>query len=358
MNATASTDVRTQLVSLSEPNLEELATFIAAQSNRDRETVESHLRWFLLENPARTMKDPVAYVLRSDDQLAGCILLSPQMFRCETKDILFMGSSSFYVDEHHRGQGGRIFLQYCRLGRQYPLFGTSANAESAALWKAAGAHPIPHTDHELLGILNWPPIAEEFAHRKSSNHAISRLAGVSANIAGWLRPLQIDCDEHAKLTLLDSVEQVSDLHLPNHSLKLTALRDSAYLRWRYFSGHDPTAAVFAFRSHQPDRDVMVTVNRRPRGYRNQIRTLNILDIYPEISPQEWPRIVAALIVRYKDVVDAIVLRNLNPELQKILSQRHFQRRAFDAPIGWLLDKFSLLPKTESYLVPADGDGLI
>lgn len=359
MKMSAAAELRTQLVPLTEPELGELADFIAAQSGRDRKFVESHLRWFLLENPARRRQDPLAYGLRSEDQLAGCLLLSPQMFRVGTNDILLMGSSSFYVDERHRGQGGRIFLQYCRLARQHSLFGTSANAEAAALWKAAGAHPIPHTDHEFHGILNWPPVIEEFAHRKSSNHAISRLAGASiANVAGWLRPLQIYSADEAKLTLLGSAEQVSDLHLPDQTLKLTGLRDSKYLRWRYFSGNDATAAVFAFRRRQPEREVLVTVNRRIRGYRNQIRTLNVLDIYPEISVQEWPRLVAGLIARYKNVVDAIVLRNLNPELQKLFSQRNFQRRAFDAPIGWLLDKFSLLPKTDWYFVPADGDGLI
>ncbi|HEY1658170.1 MAG TPA: hypothetical protein VGG14_07480 [Candidatus Sulfotelmatobacter sp.] len=359
MNAPALTDVRTQLVSLSEPELGELASFIAAQSGRDRESVESHLRWFLLENPARRREDPVAYGLRAAGRLVGCILLSPQMFRFEARNILLMGSSSFYVDQHHRGHGGRIFLQYCRLGKQHPAFGTSANADAATLWKAAGAHPIAHTGHEHLGVLNWPVVAEELAHRKSSSSAISRFARSSvAGIVGWLRPLEIDRDDGTKLTLLASAEQVSDLRLPNQPMKLTALRDSAYLHWRYFSGHDAGTGVFAFRSRQPDRDVLITLNCRTRGYRGQIRTLNVLDVYPEISTQEWLRLVSALIARYQNVVDAIVLRNLNLELQRVFSKRNFQKRAFDAPIGWLLDRFSLLPKTESYFVPADGDGLI
>jgi hypothetical protein len=359
MTAPAFSEVRTHLVSLFEPELGELAGFIAAQSGRDRQSVELHLRWFLLENPARRQEDPLAYGLRSADQLAGCILLSPQMFRFEGNHILLMGSSSFYVDELYRGQGGRIFLQYCRSARQHSLFGTSANAEAAKLWKAAGAHSIPHTDHEYFGILNWPPIGEELTHRKSPSSAISRLAIASiANIAGWLRPLEIDSDDEVKLTLLGSAEQVYDLKLPNQPMKLTALRDTAYLRWRYFSGHDASTAVFAFRSREPDRDVLVTVNRRARGYRGQIRTLNVLDIYPEISAREGLRVVSGLIARYESVVDAIVLRNLNSELQGVFSRKNFQKRTFDAPIGWLLDRFSLLPKTEFYLVPADGDGLI
>jgi GNAT superfamily N-acetyltransferase len=153
---------RADPVTLSETDLTEIAGFIAAQSGRIPEWVESHLRWFLLENPARSPEYPLGFGLRSAGQLVGCILISPQWFRVGADKILFMGSSSFYVDEHYRGQGGRIFLQYCRLGKQWPLFGTSANAEAAALWKAAGASPIPYSDEELFGVLHWPPVAEEF----------------------------------------------------------------------------------------------------------------------------------------------------------------------------------------------------
>jgi hypothetical protein len=100
------------------------------------------------------------------------------------------------------------------------------------------------------------------------------------------------------------------------------------------------------------------VNRRERGYRAQIRALNVLDVYPEISAQDWLRVVATLIARYKNVVDIAVLRGLNPELQRFFSEKNFQRRVFEAPIGWLLDKFGLLPEVDRYFVPADGDGLI
>jgi len=355
----ASAEVRTQLGPLLEADLGELAGFISAQSGRDRASIESHLRWFLLENPARRPEDPVGFGLRSVDQLAGCILLSPQMFRFGCKDILLMGSSSFYVDEHYRGQGGRIFLQYCRLARQHPLFGTSANAEAAGLWKAAGARPISFSEQEYLGILNWPPVAEELAYRRDSSRAILRFAaGPAATVASLLRPLKIDCSGATELTVLSSAEQVSDLALPDCPAKLTAVRNSAYLQWRYFSGHDSTAALFAFRTCQPEREVLVTVNLRKRGYRGQISALNVLDVYPEISAQDWPGMVRALIARYRSLIDVVVLRNLSPELQTVFSERNFQRREFDAPIGWLLDKFNLLPASEHYIVPADGDGLI
>jgi hypothetical protein len=350
---------RAELVAITEKDIDDVACFIAFQSGRTRETVELHLRWFLLENPARQPQDALGFGLRSADQLVGCILRSPQAFRFEKRKILFMGSSLFYVADRHRGHGGRIFLQYSRLGNQWPLFGTSANAEAAALWKAAGARPIPYSDGELFGVLRWPPVAEEFAHRRSPSRLLSRLAGSSiSNLAGVVRPLKIDSGASETLQLLSSAEQVNDLPVHSSSAKLTAMRDLPYIRWRYFSGRDATVAVFAFRSRRADQEVLVTVNQRTRGYRGQINTLNVLDVYPEVPPDEWLRIVGALTARYGKIVDAIVLRSQDPERENVFCERGFQRRTFDAPNGWFLDKARLLPTRDWYPVPADGDGLI
>ncbi len=349
----------TELVPIVEQDIAEVARFIAAQSGRSTEMVEAHLPWFLLENPARKQQDPLGFGLRSCDQLVGCILCSPQMFQFESERIPMMGSSSFYVDEHHRGHGGRIFLQYSRLGNRWPLFGTSANAEAAALWKAAGGNSIPYSDGELFGILHWPPIAEEFAHRRSPSRVFSRLAGSPIfRLAGLFRPLKLDGGACDALRLLTSPEQVNDLLVHHPSAKLTAMRDTPYIRWRYFSGRDATVAVFAFRTRRPDCEILVTVNQRTRGYRGQINTLNVLDVYPEVPSNEWLRIVGALIGRYRKTVDAVVLRSQDTERRKIFCERGFQWRAFDAPNGWFLDKARLLPASDWYPVPADGDGLI
>lgn len=348
-----------ELGAIIENDIPDVARFIAAQSGRTAETVESHLRWFLLENPARRPHDPLGFGLRSAGELVGCILCSPQAFRFGNERIFFMGSSSFYVDDRHRGHGGRIFLQYRRLGIQHPLFGTSANAEAATLWKAAGASPIPYSDGELFGVLRWPPVVEEFVHRRHPSAVLSRLAGSPiSHLAGLVRRLNIDQDMSEVLQPLTSPEQASDLAVHDSSAKLTAMRDLPYIRWRYFSGRDPTVAAFAFQSRKPDREILVTVNQRTRGYRGQINTLNVLDVYPEVSPEEWLRIVAALIARYKKTVDAIVLRSQDPERRKIFCEKGFQLRTFEAPNGWFLDKGKLLPRHDWYPVPADGDGLI
>jgi len=350
---------RANLVSLEENDFTELVLFIASQSGRTRDAVESHLRWLVLENPARQPQHPFGFGLRSANQLVGCILCSPQIFRFENQKIIFMGSSSFYVDQSQRGHGGRIFLQYCRLANHWPLFGTSANAEAAALWKAAGASPIPNSDGELFGVLHWPPVAEEFVHRRYSSPLLSRLAGTSiSNLAALLRAWKINGGISDDLRPLTSAEQVNALNIHDSSAKLTSMRDLAYIRWRYFCGRDETARVFAFRSHESGQEALVTVNQRIRGYRGQIKTLNVLDVYPEVSADEWLRIVGILKDRYSNTVDAVVLRSQNPSQQKLFCERGFHSRRFDAPTSWFLDKGNLLPTHDWYPVPADGDGLI
>ncbi len=350
---------RADLVSLTASDIAEVAGFIAAQSGRTKESVEAHLRWFLLENPALQSQDPLGFGLRSADQLVGCILCSPQIFRFQNRKVPFMGSSSFYVDEAHRGHGGRIFLQYSKLGKERPLFGTSANADAAALWKAAGGNPILYSDRELFGVLHWPPVAEEFVYRRHAGSFLTRLAGSSISRAGGLLwPFRIDDVDSNPLRPITSAEEALDLPIDAASPKLTAFRDLPYLRWRYFSGRDATVAAFSFRSHQPDQEVLVTVNQRPRGYRDQIATLNILDVYPEVSAGDLLRIAGGLAARYKNTVDALVLRSVNPIHEKLLIANGFQLRFFDAPNGWFLDKRNLLAGYDWYPVAADGDGLI
>lgn len=348
-----------ELFPISEGDLPTVASFIAHQSGRGTEAVNSHLRWFLLENPARTREHPLGFCLAAGNELVGCILCVPQMFRFQTKQILLMGSSSFYVDEKHRGSGGRIFLNYCRLGKTWPLFGTSANAVAAGLWRAAGAIPIPYCEGELFGILRWPPVMEELAHRWNSNHLLSHLARRSVSkIIEWFRPLKVDDVDPEQLRLLASADEALDLPVHGTAPKLTAERDLPYIRWRYFSGRDATTEAFAFPSRELGKDVLVTVNQRARGYRGQINALNLLDVYPEVTPVEYMCIIAALIARYRKAIDTVVLRGQDRVREELFRASGFHWRQFEAPIGWLLDKSSLLPTRDWYPVPADGDGLI
>jgi len=102
-----------KLVTISESEIVELAQFIASQSGRESASVERHLRWFLLENPARDPQIPLGSGLRSPQgELVGCILSVPQVFRFQQQTLLIVGSSCFYVDERYRGSGGLVFLRF------------------------------------------------------------------------------------------------------------------------------------------------------------------------------------------------------------------------------------------------------
>jgi hypothetical protein len=351
---------RAEPVTISDSDIVELAQFIASQSGREPASVESHLRWFLLENPARDPQIPLGCGLRSPQgQLVGCILCVPQTFRFQQQTLPIVGSSCFYVDERYRGSGGLIFLRFSELGRKWALFGNSANADAARLWKARGAVPIPYSDHELFGVLRRRGVIEEGLSRRGVPKTLARTASVPA--AFVLRPfkrLKVEAGRLEDLVPLASAEQVMQLSVHSPAPALTANRDLRYIRWRYFSGRDATAAVFAFRNKHVESDVLVTVNQRPRGYRGQIRTLNVLDIYPSVMPEVCVSIAAALVQRYRGAMDAIVLRGLDEARQDVFRRRGFMRRQLDAPNGWLLDRSGFLPTRNWYLVPADGDWLI
>jgi hypothetical protein len=351
---------RADLIAISESDIVELAQFIAIQSGRERAGVESHLRWFLLENPARDPQIPLGCGLRSPQgQLAGCILYVPQTFRFQQQTMLVVGSSCFYVDPCYRGSGGLIFLRFCELSKKWPLFGNSANADAAQLWKARGAIPIPYSDHEMWGVLHWPGVIEEGLTRRGVPKALAQ--STSALAAIFVRPFKpwkgAGGGQH-DLAPLASAEQVMQLPIHEPAPELTANRDLRYIRWRYFSGSDATTALFAFRNHQVESGVLVAVHQRSRGSRAQVRALHLLDIYPAVTPEVCVSIVGALAERYGGSVDAIVLRGLDEARQDLFCGLGFLRRRFDAPNGWFLDKSGCLSNRKWYLVPADGDWLI
>lgn len=352
---------RAELVQIFERTLSDVARFIAEQSKEAPQVVGERLRWLLIENPARDPGTPLGWGLRSSaGEFVGCILCVPQRFRHEESTYVVMGSSSFYVDEVHRGMGGLIFLKYSQLSSRWPLFGNSANAEAAQLWKARGAVSIGFSDHELLGIINWGPVIEETVARKTGGQMLPYLTGqLIAPFAIPFRRLKTRCAESGELYPLTSADQVVTLAIAEVSAaKITAVRDLPYIQWRYFSGRDTSAAAFAYRSKQLNRDIFVSVNQRARGYRGQVKALNVLDIYPEVSPESCVAIVDALLRWYFPTIDVVILRGQDPDRQRVFREAGFLRREFEAPNAWFLDRFSLIPKCNWYLVPADGDWLI
>lgn len=347
------------LVELVESDIGELARFIASQSGRASTIVESHLRWFLLENPARESSIPLGCGLRSSEgELVGCILYVPQLFRYQQQTLLGVWSSCFYVDERYRGGGLALFFKFADLGAHWPLFANSANAAAAKFWQVRRGTPIPDTDHELFGVVRWSGVIEEALTRHGAPKPLARSTGPLGAIAvAPFHRLKLKLGRAEDLTSILSAAEASQLPLLKATPEFTANRDQRYLHWRYFSGHDATVGVFAFRNRETNSDVLVTVNQRIRGYRQQIRTLNVLDIYPAVGPEICAVIIGALLDRYHETIDAVVLRGLDGERQRLFQSMGFQRREFDAPTAWVLDSTGQLP-AKRYFVPADGDAII
>ena len=91
-------------VTIAANEIVELAQFIASQSGREPAVVESHLRWFLLENPARDPALSLGCGLRSPQgELVGCMLHVPQIFRFQQQTFPVILASSLYVDPRYRG---------------------------------------------------------------------------------------------------------------------------------------------------------------------------------------------------------------------------------------------------------------
>jgi hypothetical protein len=348
---------------LTESDLAELSAFVAVQSGRNREETLKHLTWLLIDNPLHQNGDVLGCGVRSsNDALVGCILYLPQMFVTHGSPVRFLGSSCFYVDEAHRGSGGPLFLKFTRAANLSPMFGNSANAIAAQLWKARGALPIPDSDHELLGIVNWPPVIEDLAARRGAGDTVSRALGTTAEWLRHVQKLNLPVDQNSELLPLSSIEEVMNLSLDPPLIHpkegVTALRNESYIRWRYFSGKDPSIGLFAFRSRESTARVFVAVNERPRGHRNTIRSMNVIDVFPKVSEASMFAIVAALHERYRNRTDMIVLRCQDEASQKALMAAGFRRRSFESPNGWLLDRRSLSPAQNWYFVPADGDWII
>ena len=365
-----------QLHAITPPDLEEVATFILRMSEgtemptagRRRPTLHSidrpiaraveRLSWILLENPAHSPDDPLGWLLRAPSgEIVGCMCCAPQKFCVGQTTFTLMMANSFYVDERHRGSGTSIFLKYLQLGRRYPLFVSSANPTVAEMWKKLGGYPLGNSGEEVLAIRRLPPLLEESVYRKTKSNLLARLTSTFASF--WPLPADLFANiPGEELNPLRTPEEAANLCAEHHSDKITNCRDLSFLKWRYFSPVDPTLHLFAFRPGQAEQQIMVAVRLQDRGYKQQIRALHVLDIWGDVSsvPRNFYLSLAAALGRqYRDQIDLIVFRCLDPAQTRILAAHGFKVRRFAAPIAWCIDKHDLLSTKDWYFVPADGD---
>lgn len=347
-----------QLHEIASTDLEEVSGFISRVSGSEvpfAGAVE-RLSWLLLENPAREPGLPLGWCLRTQSgEVVGCMCCAPQKFCVGQSTFILMMANSFYVDATHRGSGTSIFLKYLQLGRRYPLFVSSANATVARMWQKLGGYSLGHSDREVLGVLCWQPVLAERVYRKINRENLARTAAtLAAPLFHALRRLPKG-NTGSEFVALASPEQAATLCVDFPCDQITSSRDASYLRWRYFSRVDPTTRLFAFRERDGARQRLVGVNLRNRGYRQQIRTVQVLDVWGEVDPESYGAIARCLIQEYGERIDMLVFRCLDDAAQRALTDEGFLVRRFAAPIAWCIDKFGLLPNRRWHLVPADGD---
>ena len=346
-----------QLREIAPSDLEGVARFISrvSGSNTPLRSAVERLSWILLENPARAPGNPLGWLLRTPSgEIVGCMCCAPQRFCAGETTFTLMMANSFYVDDRYRGSGASIFLKYLQLGRRYPLFVSSANATVAEMWRKLGGYPLGNSDHEVFGVLHWPPLLAERVQRKTASDLLARLA--TTVVSPWSRARRFPGVAEGKLVPLVGAEDAARVCAGHRTDKITSCRDAPFFKWRYFSTASLGTRLFAFSPREDEnQQFMVAIRLQNRGYKQQIRALHVLDIWGEPDPKICLAIASSLWREYREQIDMLIFRCLDPLRQQALTANGFKVRSFAAPIAWCIDKQGLLPAKNWYFVPADGD---
>lgn len=341
---------------MTEADIPEVAAYLARQAGTGEAAATPgmppvrRLRWLLLENPARVDDVPLGWCIRdSARSIVGSLLCVP--FRVAARGVTrtSLMSCKFFVDEPYRGAGLVPFRSYLKLGRQYPLFCTSANAVSGELFAGAGGCVIAGTDHTMLGVARYGPLAEEWIFRKTGCRALSRIAALPS----CLLPRRAVGAGDGELRQLNLAEEVMALELSPPGDTVAVVRDLAYLRWRYFSTESANEVLCLRGRGGGPR--MVAVNQVRWGHRSQIRVLNVLDIWPPLDADSARSLVRLLWTRHEGEFDALWLRSQPPNVEAELCRLGFVRHRFPAPLGWCIDRSGLLPTADWYLMPGESE---
>jgi len=339
-------------IDTSEPDLIELARFFAEQTDDSPERIHERLRW-QMGNPSRRPDVPFAWCVRTaSGTLGGAMLCMPHRLIRGVQNCTALMSHGFYVDVSLRGAGMGIFLQYRALGEQYVLYTTTANAQAGRLWRWAGAKALAETDHELLRPVRWSSIVEETLVRRLGAHLapLVRLVAPLAEIRGV-------ASRTASAGELTPVQCPEDAVIPPIGDGLQPVRDAAFIRWRFFDVPQAEAQIYSYRDEKLGADGFVALTRVRRGYRRQIRTLFLADMWGKIPPSAFPRLLSAISNRYRPTVDVLAIRCMGrPYLQDALAANCL-RRSFEYHTGWYIDRRAMLGP-DPVLIPAAATELV
>ncbi|MGA3212316.1 MAG: hypothetical protein ABSD20_13500 [Terriglobales bacterium] len=361
MVASANENSVVRLADIADAHIDELAAFFVGQAPPGADglpRVSARLRW-MAGNPARTPSIPLGWSVREETgAVVGAMLCVPFRYLVGERAELFLMNSAFYVSEAHRGVGGAIFQAFIAFQEQHVLYCSTAHELAGRIWQARRAQMLPKTDFELVGALRTGPLLEEAAHRrlKTPGAVMARAVGGLANL---YRPLKLAPHRTATLRLLVNPEEAEGrgglvASAEAGSGGLTLLRDSSFLRWRYFDVPEPRSAIYEFRSGE--ETCFIGVSWGARGYRGQVRVVNIADIWGPVSESALSVALSTVALASADTSDAVVLRCPSDPCERVAIKLGFKRRAFEHPIGWYLDRRGILPG--HFVLPPAGTEMV
>jgi hypothetical protein len=344
---------RAELSEIAESDLDDVAAFLRRQSPStayDRAVLD----WFLVRNPAREPGLPLGWIARDPSGAAiGTKVCSPQRFHAGGRSHLFLMGGGYFVAPEARGVGLLLMRRLLTLGERHVLFAATMNDVSGAIYEHFGGYPIPDSEHELIGVLRWPPVLEEWLVRRLPRPWLARAAAapgalrpaaVRGRAADAARFARLEAHDLAALRIETAAEQIPRIH---------AERDARFLRWRYFERGDPSAELLLFDAARGP--ALVAVDLRPRGHRGQIRALRVLDLWGPLTDADLGGVARGLAARYRGRADVVVIRGQPAERQRALIGSGFVRRPLSRAIGVCIDRAGLLPTHDWCLAQADGD---
>lgn len=349
-----------RLDSAGQDDLEEMLGFQRRQvagtdpSPESLRSAVSVAHWFLFENPEARSGIPTGLIARNDaGAIVGAMHCSPQRFVVGENEHVLLCSGGYYVDRSYRGVGLRLMRALLDAAPDMVHFSSTMNEASGGIYERYGGYPIPHTEHEMIGVLRWPAVVEEGLIRRVSLPGIARFASWPSR----LMPSRVRGSGRGRLVEMarrDEVDRSSIGTPAEHAAQVTSARAPEYLRWRYFDGPAKDRFLFRYESEE-GRSALVAIQLGRRGHRGQIRALTVLDYFGAVGREAIVDVARLLVERFRGEADMLIFRGQPPDRQEQLMRAGFMRRLLPRAIGVCIDVASRLHTRDWYMVPADGD---
>lgn len=332
-----------------------------SQVRKDRGSIETCLRWLLLENPANPDSHLHGNCLRDDSgTIRGVLLHFPGKFVLGEQTIPGLCSGSFFVDPEVRTGGFYLFRRYLGAEGYSFFFSNTCNAHSSALWEKSGAHAAPDSGREFIIPIRSEVVLRAFLERRwngrsrsTSVTTMAKLLGACANaipkFAGRSKTLRVEvCGDWEKLSALARRHRPPEL--------LTSERSPAFIAWRYGPGSPNHGAELCLFRDTRGNEGWFALGNRMLGPRGQIAACIVLDAVWPRQAMTFGEILPAIFHHACSRADAIYLLP-RPGVDHASYSRWVVPRRLEARRIWTLPGRGAAPLDMSSLdlVTADGD---